>query len=143
MLTRREGRCKYHRLDTNPLRAVIERWPLRDQERGWRIYISQVFVDDQEKAHRFYTDILGFQTKDDISLGEDRWLTVVSPDDPTGPQLLLEPDSHTAVRPYKDALVSDGIPATSFAVDDVAAENERLSALGVKFTQEPWTWVLW
>jgi catechol 2,3-dioxygenase-like lactoylglutathione lyase family enzyme len=102
-----------------------------------RIYISQVFVDDQEKAHRFYTDVLGFQTKDDVPVGADRWLTVVSPDDPGGPELLLEPDSHPAVRPYKEALVTDGIPATSFAVDDVPAEVNRLKAMGVKFTQDP------
>lgn len=102
-----------------------------------RIYISHVFVDDQEKAHRFYTEILGFKTKDDVPVGTDRWLTVVSPDEPDGPELLLEPDSHPAVRPYKEALVSDGIPATSFAVTDVAAEHTRLRGLGVRFTQEP------
>jgi len=78
-----------------------------------RIYIAHVFVDDQEKAHRFYTDVLGFQTKADVPIGADRWLTVVSPEDPGGPELLLEPDTHAAVRPYKEALVADGIPATS------------------------------
>lgn len=102
-----------------------------------KIYISHVFVDDQDKAHRFYTDVLGFQTKADVPVGADRWLTVVSPEDPEGPELLLEPDSHPAVKPYKEALVADGIPATSFAVDDVDAEFERLQALGVMFTQEP------
>ena len=102
-----------------------------------RIYITQVFVDDQEKAHRFYTDVLGFQTKDDVPLGADRWLTVVSPDDPGGPELLLEPASHPAVKPYKEALVADGISAASFAVEDVAAEHARLQALGVRFTQDP------
>jgi catechol 2,3-dioxygenase-like lactoylglutathione lyase family enzyme len=102
-----------------------------------RIYISHVFVDDQEKAHRFYTDVLGFQTKHDVPVGPDRWLTVVSPVDPDGPELLLEPDTHPAVGPYKEALVADGIPATSFAVEDVTAEFERLQALGVNFTQEP------
>jgi catechol 2,3-dioxygenase-like lactoylglutathione lyase family enzyme len=102
-----------------------------------KIYITSVFVDDQEKALRFYTEALGFRKKDDVPLGEARWLTVVSPEDPDGPELLLEPDRHPAARPYKEALVADGIPAASFAVDDVAAEAERLQGLGVKFTQEP------
>jgi catechol 2,3-dioxygenase-like lactoylglutathione lyase family enzyme len=102
-----------------------------------KIYLTHVFVDDQEKAHRFYTDVLGFQTKDDVPVGTDRWLTVVSPLDPEGAELLLEPDSHPAVRPFKDALAADGIPAASFQVTDVAAEFERLQRLGVKFTQEP------
>jgi hypothetical protein len=75
--------------------------------------------------------------KNDISLGEARWLTVVSPDYPEGPELLLEPDAHPAAGPFKAALVADGIPATSFAVDDVDAEFERLRRLGVRFTQEP------
>jgi catechol 2,3-dioxygenase-like lactoylglutathione lyase family enzyme len=102
-----------------------------------RIYITSVLVDDQDKALRFYTDILGFQKKHDIPLGEGRWLTVVSPEAPQGPELALEPDSHPAAGPYKAALVADGIPATSFAVDDVHAESQRLSGLGVRFTQEP------
>jgi catechol 2,3-dioxygenase-like lactoylglutathione lyase family enzyme len=102
-----------------------------------KIYITSVFVDDQDKALRFYTEILGFAKKDEVPLGEHRWLTVVSPQDPEGPELLLEPDGHPAVRPYKEALVADGIPAASFAVADVPAEAERLQGLGVKFTQEP------
>jgi catechol 2,3-dioxygenase-like lactoylglutathione lyase family enzyme len=102
-----------------------------------KIYITSVFVDDQDKALRFYTEILGFDKKDEVPLGAARWLTVVSPQHPEGPELLLEPDGHPAVRPYKEALVADGIPAASFAVDDVSAEAERLQALGVKFTQEP------
>ncbi|MEV2251718.1 VOC family protein [Streptomyces sp. NPDC050147] len=102
-----------------------------------RIHLTSVFVDDQEKAARFYTDVLGFVTKHDVPVGEDRWLTVVSPEDPDGTQLLLEPSGHPAVQPYKTALVEDGIPATSFAVDDVAAEFDRLRELGVNFTQEP------
>jgi catechol 2,3-dioxygenase-like lactoylglutathione lyase family enzyme len=102
-----------------------------------RIYITHVFVDDQEKAHRFYTDVLGFQTKDDVPVGADRWLTVVSREEADGPELLLEPDTHPAVRPFKEALASDGIPATSFAVSDVSEEYERLRARGVKFTQDP------
>lgn len=102
-----------------------------------KIYVASVFVDDQEKALRFYTDVLGFAKKNDIPLGEHRWLTVVAPDQPNGTELLLEPDSHPAARPFKEALVEDGIPFTSFAVDDVHAEYERLSAAGVRFTQEP------
>lgn len=102
-----------------------------------KIYITHVFVDDQEKALRFYTGNLRFQKKDDVPLGTDRWLTVVSPQEPEGPELLLEPDSHPAVGPFKEALVADGIPAASFAVADVPAEFERLQGLGVKFTQEP------
>ena len=102
-----------------------------------RIYITSVLVDDQEKALRFYTDVLGFVKQADIPLGEHRWLTVVSPDDPEGPQLALEPDSHPAAGPFKAALAADGIPVTSFAVDDVQAEYERLRGLGVHFTQEP------
>ena len=102
-----------------------------------RTYISSVLVDDQEKALRFYTDVLGFAMKPVVPAGEARWLTVVAPDDPEGPELLLEPDSHPAVGPFKAALAADGIPATSFAVDDVNAEFERLRGLGVRFTQEP------
>ncbi|EFL36093.1 glyoxalase/bleomycin resistance protein/dioxygenase [Streptomyces viridochromogenes DSM 40736] len=102
-----------------------------------RIHITSVFVDDQEKARRFYTDVLGFVKKHDVPVGTDRWLTVVSPEDPDGTELLLEPSGHPAVQPYKTALVEDGIPAASFAVDDVRAEFERLRGLGVRFVQEP------
>jgi len=102
-----------------------------------RINLTSVLVDDQERALRFYTETLGFVTKHDIPLGEHRWLTVVSPQDPEGTELVLEPSSHPAVKPFKDALVADGIPFTSFAVDDVQAEYDRLRSLGVHFTQEP------
>ncbi|MFJ5987151.1 VOC family protein [Lentzea sp. NPDC092896] len=102
-----------------------------------KIHLTSVFVDDQDKALSFYTDVLGFVKKTEVPIGADRWLTVVSPEDPDGTELLLEPDGHPAVKPYKNALVADGIPATQFAVDDVRAEFDRLSALGVKFTQEP------
>jgi catechol 2,3-dioxygenase-like lactoylglutathione lyase family enzyme len=101
-----------------------------------RINLTSVLVDDQDKALRFYTEVLGFVKKTEIPLGEHRWLTVVSPQDPDGVELVLEPDSHPAVRPFKDALRADGIPFTSFAVDDVRDEVERLKALGVRFTQE-------
>ncbi|NLF03676.1 MAG: VOC family protein [Actinomycetales bacterium] len=101
-----------------------------------RIYITSVFVDNQAAALAFYTDVLGFVVKNDVPLGEHRWLTVVSPDD-DGVELLLEPSAHPAVGPYRDALVADGIPLASFVVEDLEAEHERLTALGVRFTQEP------
>jgi catechol 2,3-dioxygenase-like lactoylglutathione lyase family enzyme len=102
-----------------------------------RITVTSVLVDDQDKALRFYTEVLGFEKKTDVPVGDARWLTVVSPEQPDGTELLLEPDGHPAAKPFKDALVADGIPFTSFGVDDVAAEFERLKALGVRFTQEP------
>ncbi len=102
-----------------------------------RINLTSVLVDDQEKALRFYTEVLGFVKKTEVPMGEHRWLTVVSPEEPDGVELVLEPDSHPAVRPFKEALVADGIPFTSFAVADVQAEFERLTQLGVTFTQEP------
>ncbi len=102
-----------------------------------RINITSVLVDDQAKALRFYTDVLGFVKKHDVPLGEYKWLTVVSANEPDGVELLLEPDGHPAAGPFKAALVEDGIPFTSFAVDDVQAEFDRLTALGVRFTQEP------
>jgi catechol 2,3-dioxygenase-like lactoylglutathione lyase family enzyme len=102
-----------------------------------RINLTSVLVDDQDKALRFYTKVLGFKQKNDIPMGEHRWITVVSPEEPDGTELVLEPDEHPAVKPFKAALVADGIPFTSFAVDDVRAEFERLHGLGVRFTQEP------
>ncbi|KQR07316.1 VOC family protein [Cellulomonas sp. Leaf334] len=103
-----------------------------------RITVTSVFVDDQSAALDFYTRVLGFEVKNDIPLGgDDRWLTVVSPAAPDGVELLLEPSGHPAVGPYKAALVEDGIPATSFGVDDIQAEFERLTALGVRFVQPP------
>jgi catechol 2,3-dioxygenase-like lactoylglutathione lyase family enzyme len=102
-----------------------------------RITITSVLVDDQDNALRFYTEVLGFAKKTEMPVGEHRWLTVVSPEDPDGTELLLEPDGHPAAGPFKQALQNDGIPFTSFAVDDVYAEYERLRSLGVRFTQEP------
>ncbi|MEU9221868.1 VOC family protein [Streptomyces sp. NPDC048376] len=103
-----------------------------------RIRLTSLFIDDQAKALEFYTGVLGFVKKHDVPVGEqDRWLTVVSPDEPGGVELLLEPAGHPAVKPYRDALVEDGIPLAQFAVEDVHAEYERLSALGVRFTQDP------
>lgn len=104
-----------------------------------RIVVISVFVEDQEEALSFYTEVLGFQKKNDVPVGEFRWLTVVSPEEPNGVELLLEPSNHPAVKPYKQALVEDGIPCTSFGVEDVEAEHVRLEGLGVKFTQPPTT----
>ena len=102
-----------------------------------RIYVTSVFVDDQARALDFYTNILGFQIKHDVPAGDYRWLTVVSREQPEGVELLLEPGAHPAVAPYKAALVRDGIPATSFEVDDLDAEVDRLTRRGVRFTLQP------
>ena len=102
-----------------------------------KIVITSVLVDDQEKALRFYTDVLGFKKKHDVPMGHHRWLTVVSTSNPDGVELLLEPDEHPAAKPFKKALVEDGIPCTSFGVDNVQAEYERLCKTGVHFTQPP------
>lgn len=102
-----------------------------------RIYVTSVLVGDQDKALKFYTEVLGFVKKTEIPLGQARWLTVVSPEDPDGTELLLEPDGHPAAGPFKRALVDDGIPFISFAVNDVHAEYKRLLAAGVRFTQAP------
>ncbi|SMQ70290.1 Catechol 2,3-dioxygenase [Devosia lucknowensis] len=103
-----------------------------------KIYVTSVPVNDQRKALDFYRDKLGFVVKHDIDMGGgNRWLTLTSPDNPEGTELLLEPSGHPATKPFKDALVADGIPYTSFMVDDMAAEVERLKGLGVRFTVEP------
>ena len=102
-----------------------------------RIALTSVFVDDQEKALRFYTETLGFVPKTDVPLGEDRWITVASAADPTGVELLLEPNGNSVATAYQQGIKAQGIPATSFAVEDVQAEYARLVALGVEFTQEP------
>ena len=102
-----------------------------------RIHLTSVLVDDQQKALRFYTETLGFQLKHNIPLGEHAWITVVSEEAPEGTELVLEPDAHPAARPLKRALVKDGIPWTSFAVDDVETEHKRLVAKGVRFVQPP------
>ena len=104
-----------------------------------RINVASVLVDDQTKALAFYTDVLGFVAKTDVPLGEYRWLTVVGAQEPEGIELLLEPDAHPAAKAYKQALVEDGIPFASFAVDDVAAVHEELRARGVTFRQTPTT----
>jgi catechol 2,3-dioxygenase-like lactoylglutathione lyase family enzyme len=102
-----------------------------------KIYVTSVLVDDQAKALDFYTRKLGFELKNDVPVGQHRWLTVVEKGNPQGTELLLEPSEHPAVKPFKEALVRDGIPATSFKVDDLEAEFGRLRDLGVEFTQAP------
>lgn len=103
-----------------------------------RIRLATVFVNDLRAAVDFYTDVLGFTVKHDIPLGGGAsWITVVSPEEPDGAELLLEPAGHPAVAPYRDALVGDGIPLAQFTVDDVNAEYDRLTGLGVGFTQQP------
>ena len=104
-----------------------------------QITLTSILVDDQARALAFYTDVLGFQKKHDIPMGAHRWLTVVSPEAPDGVELVLEPDEHPAAKPFKAALVEDGIPFTSFDVEDVQREYARLRELGVRFTQEPAT----
>jgi len=103
------------------------------------ITTTSVLVDDQARALEFYTEILGFAKKNDVPMGEHRWLTVVGVDAQNGVELLLEPDEHPAAKVFKAALVDDGIPYTSFGVADARAEHARLAALGVRFTQEPMT----
>lgn len=100
-----------------------------------KIHITSVFVDDQSKAERFYCDLLGFKVKDDVPLGEFRWLTVSQTGTEGEVELLLEPSAHPAVGPYREALMADGIPLASFLVDDLEAEHARLANAGVEFTQ--------
>ncbi|WP_104174866.1 VOC family protein [Arthrobacter sp. Y81] len=102
-----------------------------------KIALTSLFVDDQRAALAFYTQVLGFTKRHDIPLGDNFWLTVVSPDSPDGPELLLEPSGHPAVKPYRDALAEDGIPLAQFTVDDIEAEHARLTGKGVVFTQPP------
>jgi catechol 2,3-dioxygenase-like lactoylglutathione lyase family enzyme len=100
------------------------------------IKITSIYVDDQAKALEFYTKKLGFITQLDVPTGEYRWLTVSSPADPDGVQVLLEPDQHPAAKAYKAALVEDGIPFAQLAVDDIDAEVARMKDVGVRFTQD-------
>lgn len=102
-----------------------------------KIHVTSVFVDDQDRAERFYTEILGFTVKHDIPLGDHRWLTVVSAEDPEGIELLLEPGDHPAVGPYREAIFADGIAAHSFQVQDLDAEWKKLTDRGVRFVTEP------
>lgn len=102
-----------------------------------RIILTSVFVDDQDEALEFYTKKLGFVKKQDVPLGEFKWLTVVSPEDQNGTELLLEPSDNPVAKEFKKGLVKQGIPAASFGVDDIESEFKRLQALDVKFSMEP------
>ena len=103
-----------------------------------KISFAGVSVSDQEKALKFYTEKLGFVKKHDIPMGEMRWLTLVSPEDPDGVELVIEPNGeYPAMKALKESLVADGIPFTTFQVADVHGEYERLKGLGVEFTMEP------
>ena len=138
VMTRREGRYKFHYINTDPLKAIVERWlkPGREErhneDRG-----DERLRGRPGQGLRFYTEILGFVKKTEVPMGEDRWLTVVAPEDPNGTELLLEPDAHPAVGPFKRALVEDGIPFTSFAVEDVQQRVRAAPTAGVHFTQPP------
>lgn len=101
------------------------------------IKLTSVFVEDQDKALRFYTEVLGFVKKSDLPAGRFRWLTVVSPEEPDGAELLLEPNDNPAAKTYQKAIHEQGIPATAFAVKDVQTEYERMKELGVAFTMGP------
>lgn len=101
------------------------------------MYIKSVIVDDQDKALKFYTEKMGFEVKHDIPMGQYRWITVVSPNEPDGVELGIEPNAHEASKVFQKALMSDGIPWTAFQVDDLEAEVERLESLGVEVTQAP------
>ena len=102
-----------------------------------RINLTSVLVDNQDKALKFYTDVLGFVKKEDVPIGEFKWLTVVSPDAPDGTELLLEPNDNPASQAFQKSIFEQGIPLTSFAVDDIQQEYERMKQLGVVFTQTP------
>ena len=102
-----------------------------------RITLTGVFVGDQDKALKFYTETLGFVKKNDVPVGEFKWLTVVSPDDPDGIELLLEPNENPVAQEYQKGIFDQGIPAQSFSVTDIHAECENLKSRGVAFTMEP------
>ncbi len=102
-----------------------------------RITLTGVFVGDQDEALKFYTETLGFVKKHDVPVGEFKWLTVTAPDDPDGPELLLEPNENPVAQEYQKGMFDQGIPTASFSVTDIQAEYERLTSLGVAFTMEP------
>lgn len=102
-----------------------------------KMYIKSVMVDDQAKALAFYTEKLGFAVKHDIPMGEFRWLTLVSKEEPDGVELALEPNVHTAAQAFQKAIHADGIPYTAFSVEDLESEAKRLQSLGVEFRQMP------
>src|SRR5918996_599053 len=102
-----------------------------------RIKLTSVFVDDQDSALKFYTEVLGFEKKQDFPVGKFKWLTVVSPEEPDGPELLLEPSDNPAARSYKESIYKQGIAAAAFSVDDIQREYDRLKQRGVRFKTEP------
>jgi predicted enzyme related to lactoylglutathione lyase len=102
-----------------------------------KIIVTSIFVDDQDKALEFYSETLGFVKKHDVPTGEYRWITLVSPEDQTGTELLLEPNQHPAAKEYQERLFADGIPVTMFGVADIHAEHKQLLEKGVKFFMEP------
>ncbi len=102
-----------------------------------KIIVTSIFVEDQDKALKFYADTLGFVKKHDVPAGEHRWITLVSPEEQGGTELLLEPNEHPAAKEYQQKLFADGIPVTMFGVQDIDAEYKRLTEKGVKFTMEP------
>jgi glyoxylase I family protein len=102
-----------------------------------KIKLSSIMVDDQDKALKFYTDVLGFRKKHEIPVGEYKWLTLVSPEGHDDVELVLEPNQNPAAKTFQQAMFEQGIPITAFEVDDMAAEYARLRALGVAFTREP------
>lgn len=102
-----------------------------------RLGITSVLVDDQDKALDFYTRVLGFVVRDDLPMGEFRWITVVSPEDPGGMMLSIEPDIKPYAKAYKEGAMADGIPLLVVGTDDIQAEYERLVGLGVRFVSPP------
>ena len=102
-----------------------------------KIIVTSLFVDDQDKALNFYTETLGFVKKHDVPAGEFRWITLVSPGNENGVELLLEPNNNAAAKEYQKKIYDQGIPATMFAVEDIHAEYERLKNHSVNFTMEP------
>ena len=102
-----------------------------------KIKLTNVFVEDQDEALKFYVEILGLVKKRDFTVGRFKWLTVVSPEEPEGSELLLEPSDNPAAKAFQKALFEQGIPAASFAVDDIHQEHDRLIGLGVQFELEP------
>ena len=122
------------RAQDSPKKSGLEKEHVRT---SMKIKLTSVYVDDQEKALKFYTEVLGFLKKRDFPVGKFRWLTVVSPDEPNGTELLLEPSDNPAAKAFKKAIFEQGIPLTAFAVDDVQKEFERMTKLGVVFTVTP------
>jgi predicted enzyme related to lactoylglutathione lyase len=136
--TKREGRFKFHYLNTRPLERIADRWlEPHSQEAQMRIHLSSIPVDDQDKALRFYTDVLGFAKKADFSNGPFRWLTVTSPDDPNGTELQLALNNNPAAKTYQQALFQQGQPAAMFFTDDIKGDYERITARGGTFTMPP------